>query len=179
MIDLTKKNGLPDVIEIHGSLYSIDTDFRKWIRFTNEVQKLKQGDSLDVSYLFINEMPIWCDIVPLLEFCNPKSELPRKNSSSSEIIFDFEIDADYIYSAFLSQYGIDLVDIEYLHWYKFLALFKGLKDNEMICKIMGYRSYEKTDTKKDVYAELKEKWRIEKTSPEEQTELEKFSNMFS
>ena len=179
MIDLTRKCGLPDVMEINGSLYSIDTDFRKWIRFSLEVQKLKKGDALDVSYLFRNEMPTWCDIVSLLEFCHPRGELPRGERDSSVIAFDFELDADYIYAAFMSQYGIDLVDIEHLHWYKFLALFKGLKDSEMICKIMGYRSYEKHDPKKDIYAELKEKWRIERISPEEQEEIEKFNSVFS
>ena len=179
MIDLTKKDRLPNVIEINGSLYSIDTDFRKWIRFSLEVQNLKKGEYLNATYLFQNEMPMYCDIVPLLEFCHPKSELPRNTKTSTDIAFDFELDADYIYAAFMSQYGIDLVDIEYLHWHKFLALFKGLKEDEMICKIMGYRCYEKHDSKKDIYAELKEKWRIERISPEEQAELDKFSNMFS
>ena len=180
MLDLTERSGLPNTIEIGSNLYTLDTDFRKWIRFSIETQTLKQGDYLDVSYLFQNEMPMYCDIVPLLEFCHPKSELPREiGIPSRDIAFDFELDADYIYAAFMSQYGIDLVDIEYLHWYKFLALFKGLKDDEVICKIMGYRCYEKHDSKKDIYAELKEKWRIERISPEEQAELDKFSNMFS
>lgn len=179
MFNLMERNGLPNKIEINGKSYAIDTNFRKWIKFSMEVQNLRQGDYLDVSYLFQNEMPMYCDIVPLLEFCHPKNELPRERGvPQKEIAFDFELDADYIYSAFMSQYGIDLVDIEYLHWHKFLALFKGLKDDELICKIMGYRCYEKHDNKKDIYAELKEKWRIEKISPEEQAKLEEFSNMF-
>ena len=179
MLNLTKRNGLPDTVEINGNLYAIDTDFRKWIRFSLETQCLKRGDYLEVSYLFKDEMPMYCDILPLLEFCHSKSELPRERGvPSKEIAFDFEIDSDYIYAAFMSQYGIDLVDIEHLHWHKFLALFRGLKDDEVICKIMGYRCYEKHDGKKDIYSELREKWRIERISPEEQEELDKFSDMF-
>ena len=41
MIDLTKK-GLPNVVTINGSPYSIYTDFRLWMRFENEVSRLKK-----------------------------------------------------------------------------------------------------------------------------------------
>lgn len=67
--------------------------------------------------------------------------MPRQIKHREEIVLDYAIDADYIYAAFLSQYGIDLLDVKELHWHKFLALFKGLKDDEMICKIMSYFSY--------------------------------------
>lgn len=177
MMDLTKK-GLPNVVEINGRSYSIYTDFRVWMRFAGEISCLRTGEYLDVSYLFKNDMPEYCDIRVLMQFCFPKKELPRKSRPSKEIMFDYMIDADYIYAAFMSQYGIDLIDVEELHWYKFLALFEGLKDDEKICKIMAYRAYEKSDGKKDLFAELKESWRIEYISPEEQTEIDKFNNMF-
>ena len=38
-------------------------------------------------------------------------------------------DDDYIYSAFLSQYNIDLQDIKHLHWWKFKAMFKSLNED--------------------------------------------------
>lgn len=177
MIDLTKK-GLPNVVEINGKLYSIYTDFRVWMKFANSVNRLRAGEMLDVSYLFKNIHPVRCNIEPLLDFCFPKSELPRNFKSHKDILFDYEIDSDYIYAAFMSQYGIDLIEVEELHWYKFLSLFKGLKDDEIICKIMGYRGYEKNDGKTDRFERLKEEWKIEYTSPEEQAEIEKFSNLF-
>lgn len=177
MLDLTKKC-LPNVVEIHGRPYSIYTDFRIWMRFVNDTRNMRKDKYIDVSYLFKNEMPEYCDLNILFAFCFPKSELPRSNRSSKEILVDYTLDADYIYSAFMSQYGIDLLEIEELHWYKFLALFKGLKDDEVICKIMAYRGYEKHDGKKDRFEELKEAWRIEYISPEEQAEIDKFNNMF-
>ena len=49
-------------------------------------------------------------------------------------IYSFEHDDDYIYSAFLTQYHIDLQDIEYLHWWKFKALLRTLSsDLELQC----------------------------------------------
>ncbi|WP_242840658.1 Gp15 family bacteriophage protein [Clostridium hydrogeniformans] len=35
----------------------------------------------------------------------------------------------------LDQYGADLQNVEYLHWWK----FKALKEDNEIFKIMGYR----------------------------------------
>lgn len=177
MMDLTKK-GLPNVVVINGSPYSIYTDFRLWMRFEIEVGKLRAGENLDVSYLFKNKMPSYCDLRDLFAFSRPVSELPRQRKHSDVIALDYEIDAEYIYSAFLGQYGIDLVDIEELHWHKFLALLKGLKEDEMLTKIMTYRCYEKSDEKKDIYEELRFAWQIERITDEDQAEREKFSSMF-
>lgn len=55
-------------------------------------------------------------------------------------IYSYEFDNELIYSAFKDQYRIDLQDIEYLHWWKFKAMFDGLKDNNKIVEIMGYRA---------------------------------------
>lgn len=53
--------------------------------------------------------------------------------------YSYDADADYIYAAFLDQYGVDLTAAS-LHWWQFRALFRALKaDNEFV-KIMGYRS---------------------------------------
>ena len=177
MIDLTKKGGLPNVVMIDGNPYSIYTDFRVWIRFEIEISKLRRDEAMDVSYLFMNDRPQYCPISELLVFSRPQSELPRSTKHSSVIALDYELDADYIYAAFMSQYGIDLCEIEYLHWHKFLALFKGLK-NEMICDIMQYRCYEKSDGKHDIYAELREMWAIDRVTPQEQAERDKFNSYF-
>lgn len=60
-------------------------------------------------------------------------------------IYNYEFDAEYIYSAFMQQYRIDLQEIKYLHWWKFKALFNGLSKETQFVQIMGYRSI---DTKK-------------------------------
>ena len=178
MLDLTKKD-LPNVVEINGRSYSIYTDFRVWMKFANNIKTLRGNERVFVPYLFKNDNPGFCALHDLLEFCYPPRELPRQVSKSKDIMFDYEIDADYIYAAFMSQYGIDLIEIEHLHWHKFLALFRGLKDDEMICRIMSYRGYEKDSKNDHRYERLKEAWRIEYTSPEEQAEIDKFSNMFT
>ncbi|MBQ7067052.1 MAG: hypothetical protein IJN92_09575 [Lachnospiraceae bacterium] len=177
MMDLTKK-ALPNVIEIDGRAYSIYTDFRLWMRFEIEVGKLKKGQKMDVSYLFKNEIPDRVSLENLLTFSRPYSPLPRSTGGSGEIVFDYELDADYIYAAFLGQYGIDLMEIEELHWYKFLALFKGLNGSSKLAEIMSYRCYTKTKDVSDQYEKLKYAWRIERVEPEDEEEIQKFSDLF-
>lgn len=63
-----------------------------------------------------------------------------RNSKQKEQNYSFEQDAAYIYAAFLTQYGIDLNSVEYLHWWKFAALFESLGEEHKISKIMYYRS---------------------------------------
>ena len=55
-------------------------------------------------------------------------------------IYSYEFDAEYIYSAFMEQYRIDLNKIKYLHWWKFKALLISLNENILFSKIMGYRA---------------------------------------
>lgn len=64
-------------------------------------------------------------------------------------IYSFEHDADYIYSAFMDQYGIDLNEIDYLHWWKFKAMFKSLKEDNEIVKIMGIRAMDTSKLPKE------------------------------
>ncbi len=81
--------------------------------------------------------------------CGKDVSSSKGNGKSKGVtqIYSFEYDDDYIYSAFLDQYNIDLQDIEYLHWWKFKAMFKSLKDDNMIVKIMGYRSMDLSKVK--------------------------------
>ena len=69
---------------------------------------------------------------------NVDEESNMKNRQKQ--IYSYEFDAEYIYSAFMEQYNIDLNSISYLHWWKFKALFNSLNENVLFSKIMGYRA---------------------------------------
>ncbi len=177
MMDLTRR-ALPNTVLVGGKAFSVYTDFRLWMRFEIAVSKLKRGERLDVSCLFKNDMPAYCDLTELFSFSRPKSLLPRPMHCNSAIVLDYELDAELIYAAFLGQYGIDLFDTD-LHWHKFLALLKGLNDSTVLSKVIGYRAYNKRAGDRDPYEELRLAWAIElPMSEEEETELEEFSNLF-
>ena len=181
MIDLTERNSLPNTIVSEGREFEVYTDFRVWIKFEISLTKMRKGDLLPVKYLFPGDMPKYCNINSLLEFSRPRNELPRQVFGNPNIIvIDYELDSDLIYSAFLGQYGIDLVSVEHLHWHKFLALLSGLNDSTRLREVMGYRCYEKSTEKEEEWRiKLRRAWEIDRLTMEEREELDEFSNLFT
>lgn len=175
MINL-KKRGLPNTIVVHGRPYSIYTDFRTWLQVTEDLQKLKPGQTIDLSYIFKNEHPAQINIYEVMAFLNPPQELPRKTGKESDaILIDYKLDADLIWAAILGQYGVDLCEVEELHWWKFRAMISGLNENTKLREVMEFRCYEKRKDSSDPYEELRQAWEIVK-EPEEQNDA--FSKLF-
>lgn len=164
---------LPEAVEIGGQEYEINTDFRIGIIFEALIQDetlLAEEKTYATLNLFFNCIPHnveeaiekikWFYIQGKEENKKEANSGAENNNNKHKKIFSFEEDAGYIYSAFLSQYGIDLQDTEHLHWWKFKTLFESLKDDNKIVKIMGYRSVEITndmsDSDKKFYRKMKE-----------------------
>ncbi len=139
---------LPKEVNIEGEDYKINSDFRTSILF----ELLMQDNSISEEDKIIQALELYYSILPkdlnkaiegILWFyrCG-KDEVDNKNKGTgkSTNVYSFDYDDDLIYSAFLDQYGIDLQDVDYLHWWKFKAMFKGLKEDNEIVKIMGYRA---------------------------------------
>ena len=141
-------NKLPVDVGINGVLYKINSDYRTSIIFANYIQENEELTEKDIIYI----LELYYPVIPkdieqainyIFWFYRCGEEENKSNSTSvgnNKRIFDYEEDAQYIYSAFLSQYRIDLQEIEYLHWWKFKALFEALDNNNEIVKIMQYRA---------------------------------------
>lgn len=70
-----------------------------------------------------------------------KPDNERPTLAGQPRVVDFELDGEYIYAAFLQDYGMDLIEQQgKLHWKKFLALFQGLSEDTRIKQIMQIRS---------------------------------------
>ena len=93
-----------------------------------------------------------------------------KGTVETSQIYSYDYDDEYIYGAFLEQYGIDL-SIDKVHWWKFKALLKSLKDDTEFVKIKGYRAY---DGKDENLKALKEYW----TLPLLKTEQERLDKLY-
>ena len=159
----------------------IETNFRSFILFELLMQDKNVDEKNKIILalnLFYKEPPQ--DIKKAIDgilwfYTRGKTENKEKSDEKStrNNIYSFEYDADLIYSAFLSQYGIDLNEIEYLHWWKFKSLFEGLNEENKICKYMQYRSIDlskiKDKEEKKKYKKLKQLCAL----PDERTEEEK------
>lgn len=145
---------LPEFVTLSGREYFVDTDFRTMIILEKIItdSTLDNADRvhmmIDLVYSYKRPTKIAEAVSGLLYIynCGKPLDSAKRSSKNGNIelrpimIYDFEYDAPYIYGAFLSQYGIDLNDVEYLHWWKFVALFKSLPNTCKICEIMGYRA---------------------------------------
>jgi len=159
MIDLTKR-GLPHSVNVGGSLFDIDTDFRTWIKFfklANEKCMLS-----DLEFVFTGKIPLLDFSKELTDFFINPNATPKLDGGG-EMTLDYILDGEFIYSSFMAEYGIDLVDIEYLHWHKFKALLMGLSEDSLMKRIMGYRGYKKSNkTEEQFRNELKKIWALPK-----------------
>ena len=147
---------VPTTVNIDNKEYEINSDFRTSILFELLMQDgtIEEDDKILMAFqLYYPDIPenIKEAIEQMLWFyrCGKDVSSSKGNGKSKGVtqIYSFEYDDDYIYAAFLDQYNIDLQDIEYLHWWKFKAMFKSLKDDNMIVKIMGYRSMDLSKVK--------------------------------
>lgn len=162
---------VPTSVEIDGVEYEIYSDFRTGILFEmlmcdreySEPEKIMQA--LELYYPVIPK-DLNAAVEKILWFYQGEAtEYTSKGGGKrASQIYSYEHDAEYIYAAFLDQYGINLQQVDYLHWWEFKALFKGLKADNEIVKIMGFRAMEidRDMSKKEqkYYRKMKEMYKI-------------------
>lgn len=160
---------LPTEYEYDGVTYEMHTDFREWIKFelliTDPDILPREKPPLLARLIFpvvppdpaLGEFLIW------FYSCGKKPNKGKSQKTAAKkqnaAVYSFEYDGGYIYAAFLEQYGIDLTSTEYLHWWKFRALFSALHDCRFT-DIMGYRSEDERDVPDYRKARLRELKRI-------------------
>ncbi len=182
---------LPDTLTVAGAELPIVTDYRTGILFEQTlsdpaipddeklvtVLKLYYGDAI---------FPLLADMDTVQEALNgimwfyrcgadeTAGSETEGESSGKDPPFSYEHDAGYIYAAFLEAYKIDLTKNR-LHWWQFRALFLGLPETVLFCKIMGYRTMEipakMPKAQKKFYQRMKRIYRIPESA--EQIRLEK------
>lgn len=172
---------LPAVYEYGGKQFEINTDFRDWIRFellfTNRDVPMRDKKNALLRIIFPTVPPdpdLWEFILWFYQ-CGKKSPEVKSTgkggkSKKQAAVYSFEHDDGYIFAAFLEVYGIDLTGLDYLHWWKFKSLFRGLHD----CKftdIMGYRAEnldEAPDYRKKFLRDMKKLYALPRSLSEQQ-----------
>lgn len=154
-------------VRIDGAEIPIRTDFRISIEF----ELLMQDDMLSDEEKLIKALSLYYKSVPdnigeALEQCLwfYSCGNTEKKKKSVKTLYRFDVDADYIYAAFLSQYKIDILELPYMHWWKFRSLFQGLSEENEFTKIVGYRAVEisskMSSEQKRFYKKMKEQYKI-------------------
>ena len=175
-------NILVDKLPTEYEGLKVNTNFRSFILFELLMQdnKVSSKDKVILSLnLFYDPIPqdLKKAIDGIVWFYTRGKEIKQSGNKgekgNKKKIYSYEYDADYIYTAFLDQYRLDLNEIDYLHWFKFKAMFDGLKSDNKICEIMGYRAIDinkiKNKDEQKKYKKLQKEWAL----PDDRTEEEK------
>lgn len=169
---------LPEFVEIDGSAWPINSCFTVGITFELIMQNNELSPTQKVERaleLYYPELPpnlpeamnrlLWfygcgneVEGAKTEDKTAPKPGAEARHGKRTPKAYCFEQDADLILSAFWECYGIDLNAIEGLHWWKFRALFIGLRTDCRLMEVMGYRTADTqgmTKKQKQHYERLK------------------------
>ena len=169
--------------------HRIRTDFRESIKFELLMQdnKIDERNKVEQALrLYYYDLSKITDIKKAIDeivwfyACGEKKKVDNKIENNSnkvkKQIYSYEFDAEYIYSAFLQQYKIDLNSIRYMHWWKFKALMENLNEDTQFVKIMGYRAVDiskiKDKEEKARYKKLKKTYALPDMRTTEQKEAD-------
>lgn len=164
-------DSVPDSLNIAGTDYIINTDFRVWLKF--ETFLSEDSDDAENVLLKIKNL-IFRDKNPPAELDEDTTERilwfyrcgkePRSNTSGSgKEIFSYDYDDGYIVAAFWEQYRIDLSKAN-LHWWIFHSLMMSLSDSTEFVKIMSYRAIEispkMSAEQRNFYTKMKKQYKL-------------------
>ncbi len=182
---------LDELPQVTSSGLKIRTDFREFIKFELLMQDRKISKEekimLALNLIYCNPEKIRdlkSAINDLIWFYKCGKDLKtidgkKENVNEQKIkkqIYSYEFDDNYIYSAFLEQYKIDLNEIKHLHWWKFKAMVDGLNEEVQFVKIMGYRAIDtnkiKDKERKEFYKKMQKLYALPDMRTEEEKEAD-------
>ena len=174
--------------------FEIRTDFRESIKFELLMQDRRIEEEkkiiLAINLYFRNprikngeDLKRLADDIIWFYSCGKTQEnnWVQASDNRKKQIYSYEFDAEYIYSAFMEEYKIDL-NKQYLHWWKFKALFRSLNEDVLFSKIMKYRTTDLNKIKdketKKFYKKMKKIYALPDMRTEEEKEND-FAEAFS
>lgn len=146
----------PCTVQINGMLVPINWDYRVSVQFdilmngelTQEEKCLgaialyyahkSSAEGLTVPVCVMENLEEAFDKITWF-FSGGKPD-PKKGNRSVQKGYFFDFDDEYIYSAFMDQYDINLNEVKTMHWWHFKALFRSLKEDNEISQIIKYRT---------------------------------------
>ena len=151
---------LPVSVDIGSEKYEIDADFRtimniEGIIFEKEVTEDQKN--------FAKEMMKEIEINEKDAITNAKYYDALKIFYKDNIPDDLEEAMEkmlWFYSCGKEEISIDLFEVDFLHWWKFMSLFSALHDDCKICEIIGYRGAELKNFDKEQRKRIREMQKI-------------------
>lgn len=160
----------PEFAEIDGVQYKINTDYRVALNCFDAIEDENLNDIsrafaiITLLFGYKNEETGEIEGVPdntneALRIADKYLRCGNENASTSNTKkdMDFNYDMKYIKASFLSDYGIDLDEVEHMHYWKFCDLIGGLTEQSVLSKVRDLRNTDLNDYKD---AKIKSKLQI-------------------
>ena len=180
--------GYPDSITISSKSYPIHTDFREWIRLIDMV-KDEDLDAMEKAECmmrwFTQEIPTdpLAAIESLARFMKcedseTSNDVNNNSETESRQSFSYEYDADAIIAGFQQVYGIDLMSLDYMHWWHFKFLLEGLPGETEFKQRIYYRTVNLAEIKDDKERQRVAKMKLRFALPSEEIADEDIGSAF-
>ena len=155
----------PESVKIDGELYPINTDFRIAIKCNELIMDDSIGDNergLAIIYLLFGDKGLEAEHhhTKLIELTDKYLSCGKeRKETDEEPDMDFVQDMNYIEASFMSDYRIDLSNVE-MHWWKFYNLLCSLSNSDFgnCCVLNRIRNIRNCDVSK--ITDTKEKQRM-------------------
>lgn len=166
----TLTDALPWEVEINGKTYNIDMSFDNVLSVidilnnkeipefeqviiglrllldtgANDILKNNPPEECVKIFLELFEELINTEKDEVIEYDIAGNPMPKiKNADENIDVFDIKQDAQFIYASFMQDYHIDLFEQQgKMHWWQFLALLHGLRDDTKFKKVIEIRTME-------------------------------------
>ena len=183
-------DGYPEYVIINGKEYAVYTDFREWMKLIDmlkdaELNAMEKATCM--MYWFVEELPdnIEAAINSLAMFirCEEKESKSTKatgsrNNAGNKPSFSYEYDADAIIAGFQQIYGIDLLEVDYMHWWQFKFLLEGLPDETEFKRRIYYRTVNLAEIKDSKYRKELSKMKLRYALPSDEITDEDIGSAF-
>ena len=127
----------PEYVKIGEKKYKLNTDFRVAIECDRIAKDDTIGDlerTMAIIYKLYGDEGLdnpndYDKLIELgLKFLSMGEDIENKEDEEPDM--DFEQDMDYIYTSFMSDYGMD-ISKKKMHWWTFMNLINGLSNSEL------------------------------------------------
>ena len=178
---------LPEHLVVSGSECPIKSDFRVWLQFSELISNgnLTKEKIVKIFRLIFGELlppNMYEGLKAIFEFYSHETQTKKAEAQVKKQSFDFDYDAELIYSAFMQQYNIDLCNAD-MHWWKFKSLLNGLSENTHFVQAIQYRTIDISQVKdkemKKHYKKMKSLYKLPDKRSEEQKEQDLYAEIES
>lgn len=179
---------LPDCVEVCGMIRGIEPGFRLMVELENAVTSADglSPDAMENLLLRFYRKELPPDMEEAVEkmlwfYRCGKEKSGEGGSSGRSRAYDFEQDAEALYTSFLQAYRIDL-SMDTVHWWRFRRLMFGLPADTPFAQRLHYRTADTSGMGKEQkkhYSKMKRLYAIKEQSSKRETLAQRDARMLA